>query len=73
MSIFEELLEGKAFSIADPNYKEEVHSEIDRSRSLCHKISLIAPKEREQIVLLLDELFEGRLPKSSYITPSFDD
>ena len=72
MSVFEELLSGKAFNIKDPQYVQEVHSEIDRSRSLCHRISLIDPREREQIVLLLDEFFAGRLPKSSYITPSFE-
>lgn len=72
MSVFEELLEGKSFNITDPQYIEEVHSEIGRSRSLCHRISLIDPNEREQIISLLNELFEGRLPTSSYITPSFE-
>lgn len=41
-----------------------------RSRALCQRINVLPPDD-ERIRSLTEELLEGKLPKSSYITPPF--
>lgn len=51
------------------NYKPTI-PELTRTRNLCHKINS-EPPFSDKVRPLLDELFEGRLPKSSTIITPF--
>ena len=71
MSVFEDLRAGQSYDIRDPKYVEEAHSEFARCRHLCHKINATDPDEVESIRKLVEDLFEGRLDQSSFLTPPF--
>lgn len=66
MDIFEKAKFGQPIDTRSEEYKQIAVPELQRSRSICHKINLLDPYD-ENIRTLLDELFEGRLPKSSII------
>lgn len=71
VSVLEDLRNGKSYDIRDPKYLEEVHGEIDRCRHICFKINSTDPDEKESIRKLENDLFEGRLDPSSFLTPPF--
>ncbi len=69
MNVFENLREGKHYHILDEDYQREVHGEIDRCRHLCHLINSTDPLEKEKILQLEKELFNGNLPENTFLTP----
>ena len=71
LSVLEDLRNGKSYDIRNPKYLEEVHGEIDRCRHICFKINSTDPDEKESIRKLENDLFEGRLDPSSFLTPPF--
>ena len=71
MTVFEELRSGVSYNIKDPKYVAEAHSEFARSRHICFKINSTDPNEQDTIAKLENELFEGRLDPSSFLTPPF--
>lgn len=71
MSVFADLRNGKAYDIRDSKYRQEVWTEIMRCRHLCHKINAADPYETGRITELEKELFNGKLPEGSFITPPF--
>lgn len=50
----------------DEEYRTVAHAHLDWSRSICHKINMMVPTLTGYWPLF-DELFEGRMPKSSTI------
>ncbi len=72
MSIFDDFLEGKTHNIKEPEYVSEVHGEIDRCSSICHRISILDPaKDKNTIRELEQELLPNGLKEDSYFTPPF--
>ena len=67
MNIYEKAKSGIPIDLrTDEGYKSVCVPEMIRSRTLCHKMNMLDPYD-EKIRVLLDELFENRLPKSSGI------
>ena len=71
MNVFENLREGKHYHILDEDYKREAHTEFDRCAHICHLINLTDPVDREKILQLEKELFNGNLPENTFLTPPF--
>ena len=72
MDVFEKMKNGEEIDMVnDKEYMGEAFKEMQRSRKLCFKANNLEPYS-DEIRKVLDELFEGRLPKTSYITPPFD-
>lgn len=67
MNIYERAKKGMPIDMrADKEYSEVCGPEMVRSRTICHRMNMLDPydpKMRE----LLDDLFQGRLPKTSNI------
>ena len=71
MDIFERMKNGEEIDMRnDTEYLGEAFIEMQRSSKLCFKANHTEPYS-EEIRTILDELFENRLPKNSYITPPF--
>ncbi len=67
MTVYERAKSGEPIDMrTDEEYKRVMGAEMVRSRTLCHKINQLPPYS-EEIRPLLEELFEGRLPKSANI------
>ncbi len=71
MSVFENLRAGKSYNVRDEEYLKEAHGEFDRCNHLCHLINLTDPLNKEKILQLEKELFNGNLPENSFLTPPF--
>ena len=71
MSVFENLRAGKHYDVRDEEYLREAHGEFDRCRHLCHLINSTDPLEKEKILQLEKELFNGNLPENTFLTPPF--
>lgn len=71
MSVFDNLRNGKSIDIRDEDYQKEAHGEMSRCRHICYKINTTDPNEREKIVELEKELFNGKLEEGTFITPPF--
>ena len=72
MDIFERMKSGEFIDIrTDEDYKTIARKEMERSRQICFEANQISPNDNEKIFDKLNELFEGRCPKSSFITPTF--
>ena len=72
MDVFDRMKNGEEIDMVnDKEYMGEAFKEMQRSRKLCFKANNLEPYS-DEIRKVLDELFEGRLPKTSYITPPFD-
>lgn len=57
--------------LRDIEYSTTAKAEMQRSLDVCFRLNTTAPSSPE-IRRLLDELFEGRLPASSMITPPME-
>ena len=69
MDLYERMKRGEWIDrLNDEQYRTEGKAEIVRSMDLCQEINSQRPSS-PHVRELLDELFEGRLPQSSYITP----
>ena len=67
MDPYKKALRGEPIDMrTDEGYQAVLGPEMVRSRTLCHRINSLEPYS-DEIRPLLDELFEGRLPKSSLI------
>lgn len=71
MNVFERLHAGEAIDIRDDDYQREVHSEMDRCRQLCFEINVTAPKDKQDIIELENELFGGQVKNGTFLTPPF--
>ncbi len=71
MSVFENLREGKHYHILDEDYQREAHTEFNRCAHICHEINLADPVDKEKILQLEKELFNGNLPENTFLTPPF--
>ena len=71
MSVFEDLRSGTPYDIRDAQYIKEAHGEMARCRHLCWKINNTDPNDRDAIITLERELFNGNLPEGSFLTPPF--
>lgn len=72
MDIFEKMKSGTPIDIrTDEDYKTIARREMERSRQICFEANQISPNDNEKVFEKLNELFEGRIPKSSFITPTF--
>lgn len=71
MSVFEDLRNGKSYDIRDELYLKEAHVEFARCRHLCWEINNTDPNDREKIIKLEQELFNGKLKAGSFLTPPF--
>lgn len=71
MTIFERLQNGEAIDIRDEEYQREVHGEIDRCDHICWQIRQTDPAEKEKIIRLENELFQGTQGKGAFLTPPF--
>ena len=68
-NIYERLKSGEPVDMAqDPDYINIIVPEMDRCRKLCFKINNTEP-DLIKIHSLVNELFGGRLPKTSHIVP----
>ena len=61
MNVFERLHSGETIDIRDEDYQREAHGEMDRCRQLCFEINSTAPKNKEKIVELENELLAGQM------------
>ena len=66
MDIFEKARLGETIDMTSPEFQELADPELTRSRILCHKINMAKPYD-PMVPELLNELFLGKLPASSYI------
>lgn len=67
MTIYERAAAGMPIDMrTDEEYRTECVPEMQRSRTLCHRMNALEPYD-PKVRELLDELFEGRLPASSNI------
>lgn len=66
--VYRMLREGVPVDLRKPELREVVAPELVRTRNLCHMINSEMPFS-SKIRPMLDELFEGRLPASTSITP----
>ena len=71
MSVFNDLRNGVAYDIRDPEYLREAHGEMKRCRHLCWKINQTDPDDRDRIITLERELFCGNLLEGTFLTPPF--
>lgn len=71
MDVFEEMRSGKAYDIRNADYQEQVHGEIDRCSYLCQQINQTDTRDKEAILRQEKELFNGRLPEGTFLTPPF--
>lgn len=71
-NVFENLRSGIPYDIKDPDYIEQAHGEMDRSRHLCWKISQTDPLEKETIAKLETELL-GPMKPDTFLTPPIPD
>ncbi len=71
MNIFERLQSGEGIDIRDPDYQKEVHGKMRRCRQLCFEINNTAPKDREKIVELENELLDDQMKDGTFFTPPF--
>lgn len=71
MNVFEEMRQGRAYNIQDPDYQREVHGEIDRARHLSYLINRTDPANRDRIVELEKQLLSAGMPAGSFLTPPF--
>ena len=71
MNVFERLHNGEAIDIRDEDYQREAHGEMDRCRQLCFEINSTAPKDKEKIVELENELMNGQMKDGTFFTPPF--
>ncbi|MBQ9419659.1 MAG: sugar O-acetyltransferase [Synergistaceae bacterium] len=71
MSVFDDLRSGKSYDIRDAQYIEEAHGEMARCRHLCWKINNTDPNDKDAIITLERELFNGNLQEGSFLTPPF--
>ena len=69
MDIFEKLRSGADVDMASPEYAEAI-AHMVRSASICFKINTTEPNP-EEVRNLEEELFEGKLDKTSYLMPPF--
>ena len=71
MDIYERLKNGEPINTRESReFKEILWPETVRSRTLCQKINSLPPFDGE-VRALVNELFEGRFPESSNISPPF--
>ncbi|XBD74857.1 hypothetical protein ABFY27_02315 [Akkermansia massiliensis] len=69
MDIYERLKNGEPINTRESReFKEILWPETVRSRTLCQKINSLPPFDGE-VRALVNELFEGRFPESSNISP----
>ena len=72
MNIFEKLRNGEhCHVIENEQYVREAHGEFARCGHLCHLINQTDPIEKEKLIELERELFNGNLPADSFFTPPF--
>ena len=71
MSVFENLRCGKSYDVRDEEYLREAHGEIDRCRHLCWLINSTDPLEKNKLVELERELFNGNFDPTNFFTPPF--
>ena len=71
MSVFDDLRNGIPYDIRNEDYLREAHGEMSRCRHLCWKINQTDPDDRDSIITLERELFCGKLPEGTFITPPF--
>jgi acetyltransferase-like isoleucine patch superfamily enzyme len=69
-TVFDRLREGEAVNMASEEYKAAIEH-MNQTSQKCWKINMTAPKSKE-ILPLLKDLFDGRFPDTSYITPPFE-
>ena len=67
MNIYQRARSGEPIDMrTDTEYQSVLVPEMQRSRTICHRLNLLEPYS-DEIRPLLDELFEGRLPRNSVI------
>lgn len=72
MSVFENLRNGQHYHVFnDEDYVREAHTEFARCVHLCHVINQTDPFDKEKLIELERELFNGNLPADSFFTPPF--
>lgn len=72
MSVFENLRNGQHYHVFnDEDYVREAHTEFARCGHLCHVINQTDPLDKEKLIELERELFNGNLPADSFFTPPF--
>ena len=72
MNIYERMHAGEWINrLTDTEYSTTAKTEMQRSFDVCFRLNTTPPSSPE-IRDLLDELFEGRLPASSVLTPPME-
>ena len=72
MNIYERMHAGEWVNrLTDTEYSTTAKAEMQRSLDVCFRLNTTPPSSPE-IRDLLDELFEGRLPASSVLTPPME-
>ncbi|MGI6233568.1 MAG: DapH/DapD/GlmU-related protein [Prevotella sp.] len=68
LDIYKMFREGKPVDMRVDKLRKACLPELLRSRNLCHRINQLEPFS-DEVRPLLDELFQGRLPKTTTIVP----
>ena len=72
MNVFERLRSGQHCHVTeDEQYVREAHGEFARCAHICHLINSTDPDNKEELIKLEKELFNGNLPDESFFTPPF--
>ena len=71
MNVFEKMKAGVPVNMEDEEYKTIARKEMERSREISYEASKLSPNSNEEIIEKLEELFNNKFPKSSFITPPF--
>ena len=72
MNVFENLRNGQHYNVMqDKDYIEQAHSEFARCAHICHLINSTDPNNKEELIKLEQELLNGNLDATSFITPPF--
>lgn len=72
MNVFENMRNGQHYHVFnDKDYVEQAHGEFARCGHICHLINSTDPLDKEKLIELERELFNGNLPENSFFTPPF--
>ncbi|MGI6116936.1 MAG: DapH/DapD/GlmU-related protein [Bilifractor sp.] len=71
MGVFENIRNGMAYNIHDPDYLKEVHGEMNRAGHINFLINQTDPNDHDRIVDLEKQLLMAGVPEGTFFTPPF--
>jgi acetyltransferase-like isoleucine patch superfamily enzyme len=69
LNVFEQIQKGEPYDIRQEDYQRDVHGEIGRCDHICWELRMTDPSDRERLLDLETELFNGTQGECTFITP----